>query len=437
MQFCNRIADLHGKLLDCASSALYDEARGDAMNKEIARTMAAKVQELSRSFPCVMVTGARQVGKSTMLRSLLPENMQYITLDDERMLLRAQEDPIGFLEECGRPLCIDEVQYEPRLLRAIKMKVDENGEPGQYWLTGSQRFHLMKGACESLAGRLGLIELYSLSQREIAGKGASAEPFYPDEIKTRLGASPCDISELYERIWRGGYPRLFRYAETTQEDYFSAYLHTYITRDVRALTQVGDTSAFLRFMRSVAARSGQQLVYADLARDADVSPNTAKNWISVLETSGIIDILPPYYVNTSKRLAKSPKIYFADTGFCAWLGGWDNPRSLMYGAMAGPILETWVYGQLRRSFVNRGIRPKMSYYRSGNGAEVDFILEMNGALYPIEVKRSSSPRLSDLLAVETMPLAPGMELRPGVVLCTAMEILPLGKGNYAYPISMI
>lgn len=407
------------------------------MNLEITRTMAAKVQELSRSFPCVMVTGARQVGKSTLLKGMLPEGMKYITLDDERALGRAQEDPIGFLEECGRPLCIDEVQYEPRLLRAIKLKVDETSDSGQYWLTGSQRFHLMKGVSESLAGRVGIVELYSLSQSEVAGKGGSAEPFYPEEIRNRLGAPACEITELYERIWRGGYPRLYRYADTTPEDYFSAYLHTYITRDVRALTQVGDTASFMRFMRSVAARSGQQLVYADIARDAEVSPNTAKNWISVLETSGVVDILQPYYVNTSKRLAKSPKVYFADTGFCAWLGGWDTPRSLMYGAMSGAILETWAYGQLRRSFANRGIRPRLSYYRSGNGAEVDFVLEMNGKLYPIEVKRSSSPRLSSLRAVDAMPVAPGVEMQPGIVLCTATEILPLGKGSYAYPISML
>ena len=295
----------------------------------------------------------------------------------------------------------------------------------------------MKGVSESLAGRVGIVELYSLSQSEVAGKGGSAEPFYPEEIRNRLGAPACEITELYERIWRGGYPRLYRYADTTPEDYFSAYLHTYITRDVRALTQVGDTASFMRFMRSVAARSGQQLVYADIARDAEVSPNTAKNWISVLETSGVVDILQPYYVNTSKRLAKSPKVYFADTGFCAWLGGWDTPRSLMYGAMSGAILETWAYGQLRRSFANRGIRPRLSYYRSGNGAEVDFVLEMNGKLYPIEVKRSSSPRLSSLRAVDAMPVAPGVEMQPGIVLCTATEILPLGKGSYAYPISML
>lgn len=404
---------------------------------ELARTMAAKVQELHKVFPCVLVTGARQVGKSTLLRALLPEGMQYVSLDDELMLMRAKDDPVGFLEEMGSPLCIDEVQYEPRLLRAIKMKVDVTGEPGQYWLTGSQRFHLMQGVSESLAGRVGIVELYTLSQSEVAGQGASAEPFDPECFRTRLSAPVCDINELYERIWRGGYPRLFKYAGTQQEDYFSAYLNTYIARDVRALTQVGDTTAFLRFMQSVAARTGQQLVYADLAKDADVSPNTVKKWVSVLETSGIVDILQPYYVNTSKRLVKSPKIYFTDTGLCAWLGGWRTPKVLQQGAMAGAMLETWVYGQLRRSFVNRGIRARLYYYRNSNGAEVDFLLAQDDKLYPMEVKRSSSPRLGDLSGAATIPTAPGVQVQPGIVFCTATEIRPMGRGNFGYPISMI
>lgn len=404
---------------------------------EIVRTLATKVMALHRVFPCVLVTGARQVGKSTMLRSLLPEGMRYVTLDHELMRMRAGEDPMGFLEEMGSPLCIDEVQYEPRLLRAIKMRVDVTGEPGQYWLTGSQRFHLMQGVSESLAGRVGVVELYTLSQSEMAGKGSSAEPFEPESFKTRIGAPVCDISALYDRIWKGGYPRMFKYEGMTPEDYFSAYLNTYIARDIRALTQVGDTNAFMRFLQSAAARTSQQLVYADLAKDADVSPNTVKKWISVLETSGVVDILQPYYVNTSKRLVKSPKLYFNDTGFCSWLGGWQNARVLQQGAMAGPMLETWVYGQLRRSFANRGIRANLTYYRNNNGAEVDFLLEQNGKIYPMEVKRSSSPRPGDLSGVATIPAAPGVQVQPGIVLCTATEILPLGKGMYAYPISMI
>ena len=404
---------------------------------DLARTAAAKVLELHKFFPCVLVTGARQVGKSTLLQQILPESMRYVSLDNELLLQRAKDDPDDFLEEMGSPLCIDEVQYAPNLLRAIKRKVDRTGEPGQYWLTGSQRFHLMQGSAESLAGRVGILELYSLSQSEACGKGATAEPMEPSGISSRIACPPCNINELYERIWLGGYPRLHKYAGSTPEDYFSAYLSTYIARDVRALTQVGDTSAFLRFMQSIAARSAQQLVYADVAKDADVSPNMAKKWLSVLETSGIIDILPPYYINTSKRLTKSPKLYFNDTGLCSWLGGWYSPRILQQGAMAGPMLETWVYGQLRRSFAARGIRARLSFYRNSNGAEIDFLLEQNGKIYPMEVKRSSTPRLSDLRSAATIPLAPGVELAPGLVLCTATDILPLGKGNYAYPISMI
>jgi len=179
------------------------------------------------------------------------------------------------------------------------------------------------------------------------------------------------------------------------------------------------------------------LVYADVAKDADVSPNTAKKWLSVLETSGIIDILQPYYINTSKRLVKSPKVYFNDTGFCSWLGGWSSARVLQQGAMAGPMLETWVYGQLRRSFTNRGIRARLTYYRNNNGAEVDFLLEKDGKIFPMEVKRSSSPRLGDLSGAATIPTAPGVQVQPGIVLYTGTEILPLGRGHYSYPISMI
>ncbi len=438
MQKRNSNAESHGFdeiILDKSGEFQHHRAKRKSM--ELERTAAAKIMELHRVFPCVMVTGARQVGKSTLLRSILPEGMRYVSLDHELMLMRAQEDPIGFLEEMGSPLCIDEVQYEPRLLRAIKLKVDITGAPGQYWLTGSQRFHLMQGVAESLAGRIGLVELYSLSQSEIVGKGKSAEPFDPEDFQNRLTPPACDINTLYERIWKGGYPRMYKYEDTTAEDFFSAYLNTYIARDVRALTQVGDTSAFMRFMQSIASRTGQQLIYADVAKDADVSPNTIKKWISVLETSGVIDLLQPYYTNTSKRLAKSPKIYFNDTGFCAWLGGWHNARVLQRGAMAGAMLETWVYGQLRRSYTNRGIRAKLSYYRNSNGAEVDFLLEKNGKIYPMEVKRSSSPKPGDLSGVATIPTAPGVQIQPGIVLYTAMETLPLGKGRYAYPISMI
>ena len=411
--------------------------RADMEKSEyIPRKALATVAEMTKSFPCVMVTGARQVGKSTMLKQIMPEGMKYVSLDDFRKLQQAKEDPIGYLAELGTPLCIDEVQYAPELLRAIKLMVDEADRPGMYWLTGSQRFHMMKGASESLAGRVGIIELSTLSQRE-AAKDANAPDFFPSIERLREmtpDRRSCDINELYARIWRGGYPALHRDLNRNINHYFDSYLQTYLERDVQALTQVGDKNAFLTLMQSAAARSGQQLVYADLAQDAGISPKTAKSWVSILEASGIVALLQPYHTNTIKRLSKTPKLYFMDTGLCAWLCSWSSPATLQNGAMSGAILETWVFGQLYRALGNRGLRTRLSYYRESNGAEIDFLLEHEGKLYPMEVKRNSNPTAADLKAVEKLPVG-NAELQPGIVLCTTREMLPIGKGHYSFPIS--
>ncbi len=403
----------------------------------IPRTAASKVLSLSTQFPCVLVTGARQVGKSTLLRSIMPQGMRYITMDDYRLVQQAQEDPIGLLEEYGTPLCIEEVQYAPELFRAIKLKVDADRRPGMYWLTGSQRFLMMKGITESLAGRVGILELQTLSQRELLRKGESAAPVSADTFTGNSDITLCcDIQQLYERIHRGGYPALHENPALNLNDYFTSYLQTYIQRDVHALIQISDHISFARFIQSAAARSGQQLIYADLARDADVSPNTAKNWISILEASGIISLLRPYYINCSKRLTKSPKLYFCDTGLCAWLGGWTDPNVLRKGAFAGSILETWVFNQLARSYIHAGQQPPMFYYRDSSGAEVDFLLCRNGHILPIEVKKSDSPSASDLNAISKIPVGTDT-IAPGVVLCTAQSSLPLGYGHRSFPISAL
>lgn len=402
------------------------------------REAAAKVRELSAQFPCVLVTGARQVGKSTMLKSMMPEGMRYITLDDYRIVEQAQNDPIGLLEAYGTPLCIDEIQYAPQLLRAIKMKVDAEKKPGMYWLTGSQRFRMMKGVSESLVGRIGILELQSLSQREIARAGQRAVPFDGASASVSVpDAASCNIEELYRRIWRGGYPALHEDSARNLHDYFTSYLQTYIQRDVQDLLQISNHTSFHRFIQSAAARSGQQLVYADLARDADVSPNTAKSWVSVLEASGIISLLPPYYINTTKRLTKSPKLYFCDTGLCAWLCRWSSPETLQHGAFAGAILETWVYNQLSRSYTHAGLQPPLYYYRDSNGAEVDFLLIRDGTILPVEVKKSDSPKAADLSAVRSIPTAPTDTVLPGIVLCTAQTAFPLSPTARAFPISAL
>lgn len=401
------------------------------------RSLKRKIEELSAYFPCVMVTGARQVGKSTLLRGMLPEGMKYITLDDYVEAERATKDPQGFLEMQGWPLCIDEIQYAPELLRAIKIKVDAYRQPGMYWLTGSQRFHMMKGVTESLAGRLGIVELMSMSQQEMAGKGGGARPFFPGEAHSmQSSGSICDVRSLFKRIWRGGYPQMIQYPTMPVHDFFHSYLQTYVEHDVQQLSQVGNKSSFVKLMRSAALRTGQQLVYSDLARDAGVSPKTAAAWVSILEASGIVSLLEPYHANTLKRLSKSPKLYFLDTGLCSWLAGCDDAESLMRSHLSGAMLETWVYGQLLRSYANAGMQPRLYYFRDLNGAEVDFVLEKNHCLYPMEVKQSNHPTASDLKHVRSIPLG-DYTMKPGMIFCTSTSVQPVGDEIMAFPISAL
>lgn len=399
------------------------------------RSMSRTLQRLAAFFPCVLLTGARQVGKSTLLKHLLPEGTRYVTLDNIELAAEAQERPLAFLERMGCPLCIDEIQYAPALFRAIKQKVDEERRPGMYWLTGSQRFRLMKGVSESLAGRLGIAELFSLSQGEIAGDGERVAPFHPCTAQAE-DAPVCDRSTLFRRIFRGGYPELIQHPEIEPALFFQSYVQSYVERDVQELSQVGNKSAFIKLMRSAALRSGQQLVYSDLARDADVSPKTAKAWVSVLEASGIITLLEPYYINTTKRLTKAPKLYFMDTGLCCWLARIRSAEELEHGAFAGAMVETWAFGQLMRRFHNMGEAPRLCYYRDANGAEVDFLLEDGDTLYPMEVKSSDSPHLNDLKGCRAIPLGKS-KLGSGLVLCTAEHISDLGYGHRSFPISAL
>ena len=373
-----------------------------------------------------------------MVETMMPPGMHYVTLDDFVLADRARRDPVGFLDDFEPPLCIDEVQYAPDLLRAIKMRVDREKRKGMYWMTGSQQLHLMKDISESLAGRVGIMDLHSFSQREALGKGASASVFNPDKPAESIEESTvCGNEELYRRIWRGGYPALVVDPELEPDVFFESYVRSYLERDVNDLAQVGNRAAFVRFMRSAAMRTGQQLVYSDLARDAEIAPNTARTWISILERTGIISLLQPYATNTIKRLTKTPKLYFCDTGLCCWLAGWDSPETLMNSAFAGAILETWVYGQLLRSYNHNGKRPQIYFFREANGrAEVDFLLVQNGGIYPMEVKRSASPHLDDLRHAAKIPVGQ-YRLMPGIIFCTSKQMYPLGDGHCAIPISMI
>lgn len=402
------------------------------------RTAAAELSEQSRLFPCVLVTGARQVGKSTLLRDRLPGGMDYVTLDDLLTYSEATSDPVGFLEKHPAPLCIDEVQYFPDILRAIKVRIDADRRAGMYWLTGSQRFHLMKGVSESLAGRTGVIELGTFSQREAAGQGGRQTPLFSLETLPELvqGAPLCGREELLQRIVRGGYPELIVQPELTAHRFFSSYVQTYIERDVQDLSQVSDKGAFFRLLRSAAARTGQQVNYSTMGRDAGVTSKTAKAWVDLLVTSGIVTLLEPYAATTSKRLVRSPKLYLTDTGLACWLNGIEDAASLERSSLLGAMVETWAFGQLWRNLTDHGIRPRLSYYRDSRGAEVDFLLEHRGALTPVEVKWSATPVLNDLKAARTIP-AGFLPLTPGIVLYAGTELHHLGHGCYAMPLSGI
>ena len=303
----------------------------------VTRTLEGFVKSAARQFPVLLVTGARQVGKTTFLQHLSAAERTYVTLDDPLVLSLAKEDPALFFQRFMPPLLIDEIQYAPELLPHIKMEVDRTRRPDLFWLTGSQHFHLMKGVSESLAGRVGVVRLLRLSRRELEGKGAESRPFLPtpEEIPKRIKTGgKLNLMDLYRLIWRGAYPAIALGEEMDRDLFYGSYIQTYLQRDIRDLSRVGDEMAFLRFLRAVAARTGRMLNMAELSKDADVSPNTAKSWLSILEASGIAYMLEPYHTNVTKRLVKTPKLYMLDTGLCAYLTEWSSPETLE----AGPCL---------------------------------------------------------------------------------------------------
>ena len=402
----------------------------------IKRGAMETLKKYTAAYPCVLLTGARQVGKSTLLRKMMPKGMEYVTLDDYGELASAQSDPAAFLETHPAPLLIDEVQYAPQLFRAIKKKVDENRQPGMYWMTGSQRFSLMQNVSESLAGRVGVVELGTLSQRETL-RAAEAQPFNPAKpMEAFAPRRTCNMAKLYERIWLGGFPEMFSNPAMTRDVFFPSYVQTYIERDVSTLTQVGDKGAFYKLLRSAAGHTGQLLSYSDLARDASVSVQTAKRWVSILATSGIIHLLEPYAVKTTQRLVKSPVLHFMDTGLCAWLLDIESPQALMNHNLCGHFLETWVFGQIWRSYANAGLVPRLNFFRNSNREEIDLLLERGGVLYPMEVKRSLNPKLADLKAMHAIPTS-SATLGKGIVFCPVASVLPLGDGHLAFPVSAL
>ena len=404
----------------------------------IPRSLETVVAQVTKEYPVVLVTGPRQVGKTTMLQKLMEGTARsYVTLDDLNERNLAKTDPEMFLQLHKPPVLIDEVQYAPELFTYIKVYVDKNHQPGAFWLTGSQVFKLMQGVQESLAGRVAVLSLTSLSQAEISG-GETA-PFSVDleQLAARkANRTAADTAEIFARIYRGSMPAIVSGANSNSQLFYSSYLSTYIQRDVRELSDAIDSLKFLRFMTAVAARCGQMLNTADIARDADINQVQAKNWLGILETLGIIFYLHPYSNNLLKRLVKTPKLYFYDTGLVCYLTKWSSAETLESGAMNGAILENYVVAEIAKTYLNCGQEPYLYYYRDKDAKEIDIVLEHDGVLNPMEIKKTANPG-TELTKVFQLLDRASTPRGKGAILCMKPELGAIDRENYIVPVWMI
>ena len=383
----------------------------------------------------VIVTGARQVGKTTLIESALP-NVPKVELDDKLTLEMAKTAPSQLLDLYPPPVFIDEVQYAPEIFPYIKMNIDKSKKKGQYFLSGSQPFNLIQNVSESLAGRAGILSMYGLSFREIKGEKWD-KPFIPstEYLMARKGEHiPAGIKEVWNTIWRGSYPELYEKADYPWDVFYSDYLKTYIQRDVRDLAQVGNELQFTQFMRLIAARTAQNLNLNDVSKEIQISAPTAKRWLSILQTSGIIHLLPPYHNNLGKRIVKAPKLYFTDTGLCAFLSRWNTAESLMTGAMSGAYFETFVIGEIIKSYANRGKDADMYFFRDSNGVEIDLLIYENGSIYPLEIKTATEPTAKMINAFSLLDGMSDLKRGEGGVVCLSANLLPLKDNDKIIPL---
>lgn len=404
----------------------------------IPRSLEKVVAQVTKEYPVVLVTGPRQVGKTTMLQKLM-ENTErsYVSLDDLGERSIAKSDPELFLQLHKPPVLIDEVQYAPELFTYIKIYADTHHEPGAFWLTGSQAFKLMRGVQESLAGRVAVLSMTSLSQAEMYG--GDVEPF---RVELELLAERAkqrestDVKGIYERIYRGSMPAVIGGANSNIQIFYSSYLSTYIERDVKELSEAIDSLKFLRFITAVAARSSQMLNISEIARDADINQVQAKAWLGVLETLGIIFYLYPYSNNLLKRLVKAPKLYFYDTGLVCYLTRWSSAETLENGAMNGAILENYVVSEIAKTYLCCGREPYMYYYRNKDAKEIDIVMEQDGVLNPIEIKKTANPG-TELTKVFTLLDRASVPRDKGAVVCMKPELGAIDRDNYIVPVWMI
>ena len=410
------------------------------------RTIEATVRNVSETFPVLLLTGPRQVGKSTLLERMAEPSRKRVSLDNPTLRMLARTDPELFLQRYAPPVLIDEVQYAPELFPYIKLLADRRRQTGDFWLTGSQMFRMMKSVTESLAGRVGVVPMLGLSSAEIDGRHPDAfEIDIPKLTERVMQAKPLTVTEVFGRIFRGSMPRLYERTDINRELYFESYLDTYLTRDIRDLEQVADESAYLNFIRIVAARTATNVNYEQLAGEAGISAPTAKKWLSILVSCGIVALIEPYSGNLLKRVVKAPRMFFLDTGLCAHLMGWSSAGVLENSAMSGQFFETWVISEILKSYLNAGKRPPLFFYRDHNKKEIDAVLCRDGTVYPIEIKKGSAPanavknfdaldpvrRADEGVSADAAGLK--ASVGTGAVVCMASDLIPIDRRNWYVP----
>lgn len=409
------------------------------MEEYIKRYAEATVEKLAKMFGAVLVAGPRQVGKTTMLQRIT-SGMNYVTLDDMIVRAAAQEESGTFFKDNPPPVFVDEIQKAPMLFEQIKMLIDKNKQKGQFFMCGSQQFQMMKGVSESLSGRVGLLTLLGLSLRERYGIQDDT-PFLPtDEYFSGRKKQLPDIS--YDDVWniihRGSMPELCSNPDFDWQMYYGAYVRTYIERDVQDLSEVGDSVKFTRFMTAAAASTGQLVNLASIARDVGISQPTADRWLSILTASNIVYLLKPYSNNITKRAIKTPKLYFLDTGLAAYLTKWNTAEVLKNGAMAGAFFESFVISEIIKSYYNKGIvDPPLYFYRDKDMNEIDLLIERDGALYPLEMKKHADPQKKDIAAFGMLDKIPDIMRGSGGVICLYDNLITLKGDDRVIPVQYL